>query len=609
MKTSGLRAVEIRPLVREDVPKIPDFFEGLSENSRYFYHPYKFNGDAVSRIEGELDRENCAHLGAFRRSDGWDRMVGHVWYIPVGQTDYPVLGIAVVDSLQNAGIGQQLMQRIQDEARERGVPGIQLTCLLENHRGLRVYSKYGYRLVGKNGRGDQFRMLRSFADDESPFVTRGVYASTIPWNIAPLTTDNWTFKDWKWYLELLNAAGCNLLKIYIWSSHYFHPDEPALAGNAWRYDVWHSALEYAHTLGMETLVGFSSATVPPSTWLRFPELRAEEIWYTGTTLCWRRGRDRILPFQEYLIERFTDVADGFALWFADPGACICSQCRDYFAVMMDSLEVLKGKTRNGAELIPCPWCVEAMEAGRLGFAPHPRLRRRIMKELPRNCRVIVNSSEEETLDIVQEEGGRPLPLAFFLDPEGGFESKNVLPEPKFEKIDSWIESSRERKRNASLAYRLTPYTQFPGDFYFLRRQLQPEESRESVLLRLGELTCNERREEEYTAQPARFASAIELLDQWWRDRKEKDLGSACEVLSKLARDHSLIRHLADSAAILKRIQKGPGAASLEEFTEELRLEMSDMPIFQGLTLDFLWSSRARVFLQFRISEWLQRLQE
>ena len=134
-------------------------------------------------------------------------------------------------------------------------------------------------------------MVRDFADDETTFAVRGVYASSIPWSIAPLTTDTWSLDDWKWYLELLNAAGCNLLKLYIWPTQYFHPDEPGLASNAWRYRVWREALAYARVMGMETWVGFSTGTVPPSTSLRHPELRAEDVNYTGITLCWRRGRN------------------------------------------------------------------------------------------------------------------------------------------------------------------------------------------------------------------------------------------------------------------------------------------------------------------------------
>ena len=122
---------------------------------------------------------------------------------------------------------------------------------------------------------------------------------------------------------------------------------------------------YARVLGMETHVGFSTGTVPPATWLRYPDLRAEDVNYTGITLCWSRGKERILPYQEHLIDAFADVADSFVLWFADPGACICAQCRDYLRVMLDALHTLSEAIDGRAKVTACPWWIENIEAGRV----------------------------------------------------------------------------------------------------------------------------------------------------------------------------------------------------------------------------------------------------
>ena len=593
----------IRFLTDTDVPKIPPFFEGLSEASRSFYHPYLFDQNAVAKIAGELHNPSCVHIGAF--SD--EKLVGHVWYVDREENGYPGLGIGIVDAFHNRGIGQRLMGQIEGIARERGKQGLALTCYRENYRAIRVYAKHGYRLVGRTGDDVQFRMVRNFADDDTPYTIRGVYASSIPWNIAPLTTDTWSLNDWKWYIELLNAAGCNLLKLYIWPTQYYHPDEPGLACNAWRYQVWHDALAYARVMGMETHVGFSSGTVPPSTWLRYPQLRAEDVNYTGITLCWQRGKERITPYQEYLIDTFADVTDSFVLWFADPGACICSECRDYLRVMLDALHTLSKVIDGRAAVTACPWWIENIEAGQNGFAPHPNLRRRIAAELPEGSAVIIRSVEYETIDIMREHGLVPLPLAFFLDPEGGFESNNVLPEPKLQQIDAWLERGLEEKHTASLAYRLTPYTQYPGDYYFFRRQLNPTQSRESILTGLGEYICNPRQREDFRDEGIHFASAVESVDRWWSDRRESDLDDAVTGFNALTETHDAVRDLADAATLLQRLSHGLGGQSLEAFTEGLRLQMSPMPIFRGLTLDYLWSGRAQAFLQLRVQNWLKRL--
>ena len=188
--------------------------------------------------------------------------------------------------------------------------------------------------------------------------------------------------------------------------------------------------------------GFTGC-VPPSTWLRHPGLRAEEVNYTGITFCWQRGKERILPYQEYLIDSFADVTDSFVPWFADPGACICPECQDYLPVMLDALQTLSGVVGGRAGIAACLWWIERIEAGRNGFVPHPDLRRRMAAELPEGTKVIANSVEYETIDIMRERGLVPLPLAFFLDPEGGFESANILPEPKLRQIDAWLQKGLE----------------------------------------------------------------------------------------------------------------------------------------------------------------------
>ena len=165
-----------------------------------------------------------------------------------------------------------------------------------------------------------------------------------------------------------------------------------------------------------------------------------------------------------------------------------------------------------------------------------------------------------------------------------------------------------RKHTASLAYRLTPYTQYPGDYYFFRRQLNPTQSRESILTGLGEYVCNPHQREEFRDEGTHFASAMDSLDRWWSDRGEPDLDDAVAGLNALMERHDAVRNLSDAVTLLQRLSHGLADQSLEAFTEDLRLQMSPMPIFRGLTLDYLWSGRSRAFLQLRVQNWLNRLQ-
>ena len=76
----------------------------------------------------------------------------------------------------------------------------------------------------------------------------------------------------------------------------------------------------------------------------------------------------------------------------------------------------------------------------------------------------------------------------------------------------------------------------------------------------------------------------------------------------LGERHDSVRDLSNGATLLQRLSRGLGNQTFEAFTEDLRLQMSPMPIFRGLTLDYLWSGRAQAFLQLRVQNWLNRLQ-
>lgn len=366
---------------------------------------------------------------------------------------------------------------------------------------------------------------------------------------------------------------------------------------------------------MTTNVGFSSGTVPPSSWLKYPELRADDVWYTGITLCWKRGKERLLPYHEYIFDRFADVADSFVVWFVDPGACKCDLCRNYLPVMLDAFHTLKDRLGDRAEMSMSPWALKMIEEGGGGFAPHPNLSRNLSAEVPDGTRVLIHSERHKTIRIMSDAGLVPLPMAFFLDPEGGYESSKVLPEPKLGVIDDWLDKAQSEGQTSALGYRLTPYTQYPSDYYYFRRQLNPRESRETLLIELGELTCNPQRRTELKGCPERFVAALEALERWWVSRDDAELDGVVPELDALGREvagdediNSPLRHLSDAATLLQRLAAGPGDRSLDEFAESLRVELSPMPIFRGLTLEYLWKERARTFLGLRVGQWLKRLE-
>ena len=119
--------------------------------------------------------------------------------------------------------------------------------------------------------------------------------------------------------------------------------------------------------------------------------------------------------------------------------------------MMNAFYILSDRIDGRTNITLCPWWVESIEDGRLGFSSHPNLRHQLATEIPDGSKVIIRSTEHKTIDIMREHGLTPLPLSFCLDLEGGFESNNILPEPQFRQIDQWLEDSIESKHEASLA--------------------------------------------------------------------------------------------------------------------------------------------------------------
>ena len=95
------------------------------------------------------------------------------------------------------------------------------------------------------------------------------------------------------------------------------------------------------------------------------------------------------------------------------------------------------------------------------------------RALPEGSAIIVHSIEYETINMMRDHGLTPLPLAFFLDPEGGFESNNILPEPKLQGIDQWLEKAVEEKQTASLGVSVDTVYAVSGRLLFFPQATEP----------------------------------------------------------------------------------------------------------------------------------------
>ena len=424
------------------------------------------------------------------------------------------------------------------------------------------------------------------------FRTRGVYASGLPWRLTKLTLDTWPLSDWKRYLDFLRCTGANIIKIYLWPMQFYHPDYEESFPNRWRYEMLEEALEHAQRIGLRTVVGFTFNTSPPYIYLKHPEARAVEHEYYGIDLCWTRGKELIVPFQNYIIQRFSHVTNDFALWFVDPGLCLCEECkfRGDTDVLLDAIRTYRNTV------------VECNTSSRLAL---------VARGLPGDLGAILDEMTDGTLTIagdlpaiVGKKRFDPVMFNCTLSPEAGLEGDALLfPNPMFSQIDDILDQIENTQAHGYLGYRVTPYTRFICDYALLRKLWQRDLPPEDIAFEIATQMCTD--ENDIT----KFAETILLIDEWWR-REERDVPmleqiekSLCELASEEGSEKDRFETLCDSIGVLQLLTR---IRNSEEVYEEVYTRMRESPIFQGYTIDESWINRGQAVVRDRIRWWTGR---
>jgi len=142
--------VLIRPIRPEDAGMEQDFVEKLSPESRYF------------RFMQSMDRLTPTMLARFTQID-YHREMALVAVIKEGTSEARMLGVGryvinpdqqscefaltVADAWQQQGIGRELMLRLMQIARDRGIEVMEGEVLSNNSKMLRLCEKLGFRAV------------------------------------------------------------------------------------------------------------------------------------------------------------------------------------------------------------------------------------------------------------------------------------------------------------------------------------------------------------------------------------------------------------------------------------------------------------------------------
>lgn len=136
--------LEIRELTRDDLDAVFDFFDRMGAEGRAFVN--HGDGNRIQLIRHLTDGlDNQIHFGAFEKDSG--KMVGYVFLIDT-HTGVPMLGIAVSGTEKGNGLGQILLEFLDDYAIGQGFGGLMLITSPANIRGQRLYERMGFRYHG-----------------------------------------------------------------------------------------------------------------------------------------------------------------------------------------------------------------------------------------------------------------------------------------------------------------------------------------------------------------------------------------------------------------------------------------------------------------------------
>ncbi|MVM38362.1 GNAT family N-acetyltransferase [Spirosoma sp. HMF3257] len=155
----------IRLLESTDAPKLLDYFNGLSPQTRQFFGPHPFDSETVNIICATLNPNECARLVAF--SQKHECIVAYV-LVSAGATPsdvvrYKALGIelnpatdcslapSVADDYQSRGLGDYLMEKALAIARVMPKKRVILWGGVQarNERAVRYYRKFGFVELGQ----------------------------------------------------------------------------------------------------------------------------------------------------------------------------------------------------------------------------------------------------------------------------------------------------------------------------------------------------------------------------------------------------------------------------------------------------------------------------
>ncbi|MGO4257340.1 bifunctional acetate--CoA ligase family protein/GNAT family N-acetyltransferase [Marmoricola sp. RAF53] len=139
------RTAHMRPIVPEDAEALVEFYEQVSDQSKYF----RFFAPMPTLSERDVRRftqvDHHARVAFVLTVAEKILAVASYELLPSGEAEVAFL---VQDAHQGRGIGQLLLEHLAQAARERGVHRFTAEVLPDNQRMLQVFYEQGYQVAG-----------------------------------------------------------------------------------------------------------------------------------------------------------------------------------------------------------------------------------------------------------------------------------------------------------------------------------------------------------------------------------------------------------------------------------------------------------------------------
>jgi acetyltransferase len=140
--------VLLRPIRPEDEPQVKELLDNCSEQTlyfRYFKVIKSWPHQALIRFtQNDYDRE--IGLGAFGEPPGPEVLLGVGRLVMTPEREAAEFALIVADPWQGRGLGQKLLERVMEIARENGVQLLHGDVLAENQPMLELMKKLGFTI-------------------------------------------------------------------------------------------------------------------------------------------------------------------------------------------------------------------------------------------------------------------------------------------------------------------------------------------------------------------------------------------------------------------------------------------------------------------------------